>query len=241
MKQQMPAKTEKANLPAMPPAGEPWGTEGASSKDLVITKILLTQANSDACKEGIARPGDLITSTGEVLASKADKNKKLQVLPILCQGQWIVTGPKPAQGYPEFIRRELLTPQNDSDLWKIETFEEEKPVVWHKCLSYLVLLTDRLQSFPFFIDFKNTNKTGGRLLSTILQENKFKGLPAPARVIEISVNLKKVKENSWFIMGVSPKRDATVDEIKACKQWYDLFNMSKIKAANSEDVDNGIN
>lgn len=215
-----------------------WGSEGTSSKDLVIPKIQIAQANSNACKEGTARPGDLYHSlTKEILLSKGEK---LAFLPILSIGSWIITTPKPpGGGFPDFIRKEPLTPENDSDLWKIEDFEDNRPVVRNKCLTYLVLLASRVDGFPFFIDFQNTNKNAGKNLSTIIQENKFKGQPAPARVVELSSALKNFKGNSWFIMNVAPTRETTVEELAKCKKWYDLFSQVKFKEAES-DEDNGI-
>lgn len=232
----LPTTTERSTAIAKP--HDAWGTEGTSSKDLVIPKIQIAQANSNACKEGNARPGDLVHSlTKEVLVSKGTK---LELLPILSVASWIITTPKPpGGGFPTFIRKEPLTQDNDSDIWRIEDFEDNTPVVRNKCLTYLVLLVDRKTGFPFFIDFQNTNKAGGKNLSTIIQENKFRGEPAPSRVVEMSTTLKNYKGNSWFIMNVAPTREATEDELVQCKKWYDLFSKVQFKEA-EEDGDNGI-
>jgi hypothetical protein len=215
-----------------------WGSEGTSSKDLVIPKIQLAQASSNICKEGNAKPGELIHSlTKEVLLSKG---QKLQILPILSIGSWVVTTPKPAGGgYPDFIRNEPLTEINDSDNWKIESFEDNRPVVFNKRLTFLVLLVSRTDAFPFFMDFQATNKNGGKILSTVIQENKFQNLPAPARVVELSTSLKSFKGNSWFVIGVAPMRKATEAELAACKKWYDLFSKVNFKTEEEEE-DNGI-
>lgn len=211
-----------------------WGSEGTSSKDLVIPKIQLVQASSNTCKEGTARPGDLIHSlTKEALAPKG---KKLEILPILCVGSWTVTSPKPMHGgFPDFIRKEPLTTANDSDEWKVEKFEGDKAVVWHKSLTYLSLLTSRADGFPFFIDFAATNKSAGKLISTIIQENKFLGQPAPSRAVEISTRLKSFGGNSWFVMDVAPSRLASAEELAACKKWYDLFAKVQFKEAEPEE------
>lgn len=215
-----------------------WGTENTSSKDLVIPKIQIAQANSNACKEGNARPGDLVHSlTKEVLASKG---QKLAILPILSIATWIITTPKPpGGGFPTFIGKQVLTPENDSDAWKVDCFENNEPAVRNKCLTYLVLLLERKNGFPFFIDFQNTNKAAGKNLSTIIQENKFQNLPAPARVVEMSTTLKNYKSNSWFVVNVAPQRQSSADEIALCKKWYDLFSTVQFKEAEEEE-DNGI-
>jgi hypothetical protein len=234
----LPAKTSEQNKDLTTDSA--WGSENASSKDLVIPKIQIAQANSKVCKEGFCRPGDLFHSlTKEILAAKGGK---IEILPILCIGTWVITTPKPiGGGFPEFIRKEPLTPQNDSELWKIEDFEDGKPVVRNKCLTYLTLLVKDIKGFPFFIDFQNTNKGGGKLLSTIIQENKFKGHPAPHRVVELSSTEKSYKQNSWFIISVAPTREVKKDELAQAKKWYDIFSKAQVTAhMEAEEEDNGV-
>jgi hypothetical protein len=229
----LPSTTEHDQSKALTtPAAGAWGSENLSSKDLVVPRIALAQASSNVVKEGTARPGQLIHSmTKQPLA---EKGAKLEILPILCVGFWNITGPKPQQGFAEFIRREDLTRENDSDQWKIEDFESGQPIVRNKVLSYLCLLASDIGAFPYFIDFQGTNKNGGKLLSTIIQENSFKGLPAPARVVELSTALKTYKSNSWFVVNVQPSRQATEAELNACRKWYDVFNKAKITASSEE-------
>lgn len=218
------------------PPNAAWGSEGASSKDLVIPKIQLIQANSNACKEGLGRPGDLMhLLTKEILAPKG---QPLEILPILSIGSWVVQTPKSDDGdMGKFIRKYALTSDNDSDDWKLEQFEENQPVIHMKALTYLVLLANRINGFPFFIEFNSTNKAGGKLLSTIIQENKFEGKPAPARVVAVSTSLKTYLKNSWFVMGVRPVRSSTSEEVAACKKWYDLFNEKKLEQAEEAEAE----
>jgi hypothetical protein len=215
-----------------------WGTENVSSKDLVIPKISLAQASSNVAKEGQARAGELIHSqTKQLLAAKGEK---FAVLPILIIAQWVITTPKPSGGgYPDFIRNEPLTPENDSSEWKIEDFENGQPVVRNKKLTFLVLPVSDIAGFPYFIDFTGTNKNGGKALSTIMQENRFKGRPAAARVVELSTILRQYKNNSWFIVNATPGRDASEEELVRCRKWYDVFSRERMTAAESSE-DNGI-
>lgn len=231
----LPATSEQSKAVVNPNV---WGSEGMSTKDLVIPKIQIAQAVSNACKEGMARPGEIIhSSSNEVLAAKGHK---LQILPILCVGSWVVSKLIPG-GQPEFMRREKLTFSNDSDDWKLESFEDGIPVVWNKCLSFLVLPLSRVTGFPFFVDFQKTNRNGGKILSTIIQENSMAGMPAPGRVVELSTAMRSYKNNSWFVFQVAASRKSTIDELVQCKKWYDLFSKSQIKEAAPEvEEDNGI-
>lgn len=232
----LPTTTESGEGKALSTQGA-WGTEGTSSKDLVIPRIGLAQASSNVCKEGLARPGELIHSLTK--SPLAAKGAKLEILPILCVGSWVITEPKPMDGsFAKFIRKEELTPENDSTEWKVDDFEGGQPVVRNKVLSFLSLLVSEIQGFPFFVDFQGTNKNGGKLISTIIQENSFKGLPAPARVVELSTALKTYKNNSWFVVNAQPGRSSTEAELAHCKKWYDIFCKARIRAA--EDEDNGI-
>ena len=204
-----------------------WGCEDASAKDLVVPRLQLVQATSDICKNGGARPGEIVNGqTSQILAPKG---AFLDLLPILTVGSWVVSEPV-VGAQPKFIRMEAVTPQNDSDNWKVESYENGKPVLKQKRLSVLVLSLASLDGFPFFIDFQKTNRKPGQILSTIIQENKFKNLPAPARVVSVSSALKTREQNSWFVYTVAVKRDATADELAACKRWYDIF-ASKAKDA----------
>lgn len=230
----LPTTTEQGKGVAVPTGA--WGAENTSSKDLVVPRIGLAQASSNVCKEGLARPGELIHSQTKV--ALAAKGAKLELLPILIVGYWEVTTPKPAGGgFPEFIRKEELTPQNDSTEWRIDDFEEGRPVVRNKILSFLTLPVSDTAGFPYFVDFKGTNKNGGKLLSTIIQENRWKDLPACARVVELSTTLRQYKGNSWFVVNVTPGRAATEAEMAACRKWYDVFHTARITAAEDSDDD----
>lgn len=220
-----------------------WGTEGVSSKDLVIANINIAQATSDMCKEGSAKPGEIVHSQGKkVLAAKG---ASIEILPILCLPSWLVSrilpgGPNQKQRL-EFLRKEILTPENDSDQWKREEFENSEPIVKDKCLSFLVLFPSELNSFPLFMDFKKTNRNGGKLLSTIIQENGFKGLPAPARVVEVSTTLKSYQGNTWFAYQLKAGRAATGEELTACKKWFDIFQAKAATVVEfTQDDDPGI-
>ncbi len=219
-----------SNLPTTQGA---WGTEGLSSKDLVLHKIQIAQAMSDACKEGIARPGDIIHSaTKAVLAGKGEK---IEVLPILCFGSWIVST---AGMQPKFMRKEPLTVDPGDD-WKLETFDDDgTAIVKQKCLTFLVLPVNNVSGFPLYLDFQKTNKNGGKLLSTIMQENAFKGLPGPARVIELSTILRSFNNNTWSVYNLAPSRAATEEELTQCKTWFERFKANSLK---EEEKDNGIN
>lgn len=210
-----------------------WGTEGLSAKDLVIHKIQIAQAMSEACKEGMARPGDILHSaTKEVLAAKGGK---IEVLPILCFGSWIVSE---ATVPPKFLRKERLL-KDPGDEWKLETFDDDgTAIVKQKCLTFLVLPVNNVSGFPLYLDFQKTNKNGGKLLSTIMQENAFKGLPGPARVIELSTIMRSFNNNSWFVYNLAPSRAAGEEELTQCKTWFDRFKANALK---EETEDNGIN
>jgi hypothetical protein len=152
----------------------------------------------------------------------ADKGKFIDLLPILTVGSWIVSEPI-VGAQPKFLRIEALTAQNDAESWKVESYENGKPVLKQKRLSVLVLPVGGLDGFPFFIDFSKTNRMPGQILSTIIQENRFRNLPAPARVVSVGTTLKTREQNSWFVYTVTVKRDATNEELVASKKWYDVF------------------
>lgn len=226
----------QTNTPAV--AQGAWGTEDASAKDLIVPRLQLAQATSDVVKNGSGRPGEIIHGqTQNVLAKKGET---IELLPILVVASWVVSEPV-VGAQPKFIRIEELTPANDSDNWKVEGYENGKPVLKQKRLSVLVLPVNGLDGFPFFIDFQKTNRKPGQVLSTIIQENRFRNLPAPARVVAVGTQLKTREQNSWFIYTVTVKRDSTAAELAAARKWYDVFAskakavaMAEEPAANSE-------
>lgn len=205
-----------------------WGHESESTTDILIPAIKAAQSSSNGCKEGVWLPGQLVhTTTKEVLA---EKGKPLEVLPILCVKSWEITSPKPmGGGFAKFIRNEPITSANDSDKWNLEKFEDQNPVIWHKVLTFLVLPVSRMQSFPFYMHFKASDKNGGKMLSTIMAENRLKSRPGPGRVVSLTTTLKTYNTNSWFVVNVSPVRDSTDSEIATCKRWFDLFHKAKFQ------------
>lgn len=215
-----------------------WGNEGTSSKDLVIPRIKICQALSKAVAEGNARPGDIIHGqTNELLAAKGGK---LELLPILCLGFWAVHKVIPG-GQPEFMRQEPLLEENDSDNWLQDMFENNQPVQWRKTLSFLCLLVGNIKGFPIFVDFTKTNKNSGKILSTIMQENGFADKPGCSRVVELSTSTRTYKNNSWFVYGINPKRDASEEEMNACYKWYTIFQAKQMQTQlNVNDEDGGV-
>lgn len=208
-----------------------WGAEGASSKDLVVPRLQLVQATSDICKDGGARPGEIVN--GQTKNIMAKKGESIDLLPILIVGSWVVSEPI-VGARPKFLRMEALTPENDSIDWRSEAYENGRPVLRQKRLSVLSLPVNTLEGFPFWVDFQNTGRAAGQILSTIIQENKRQGRPAPARVISLGTTLKTREQNSWFVPTVTLSRDATEVELTAAYSWYQAFASKASEAALAE-------
>lgn len=213
--------------------GGAWGSEDTNAADLVIPRMALAQATSTPCKEGNARPGEVLHSlTGEKLM---DKGATIDLLPILTVNAWVVSELIVGKQQPEFVRIEAITAANYSDDWRYEKTENGKNLLFQKRLSALVLPVGGLDGFPYFIDFQKTNRKPGQVLSTIIQENKFRNQPACHRVVSVGTQLKTRDQNSWFIFTVTPSRVATPEEVAACRRWYDIFGKKAQEAALVEE------
>jgi len=226
------------NAPATVPVNGAWGAEEARPSDLVIPRLALAQAMSNPCKEGNAKPGEILHS--QTNACVVPKGQELEILPILTVMSWVVSELVPGKPQPQFVRIEGINPSNDRDDWRFEKVEQGKNLLYQKRLSALVLPVNALDGFPYFVDFQKTSRKPGQVLSTIIQENAFRNRPACSRVVALGTQMKTKESNSWFIFTVAPKREATAEEIAVCRKWYDVFAKKAGEAAAQQEGEESV-
>lgn len=212
------------NLPAVP--DESWGSEGASSTDMLIPRIQLCHDISDAVKKGKARPGELISSTsGEVLAKTG---ASVEIIPIVTFRDWIINDVD-EKGRDKYNSKVPMTRDNEN--WAREEVVGGKPIRRVACLNFLCLIPSKLDELPFMVTFKKSSYYAGKKLSTHFQMSAMKKQPPASQAFLISGVTKTYDGFTFSALDVEPSRASTPQELAVAKNWYGIFKQGAIKTA----------
>lgn len=210
-----------------------WGSERASSKDMVIPRINLMQDISQLVKDGKARPGQIVDgSTGEIIGGT---DKKIELIPILTYAEWLLYdvlqlgGGKTKDKYTG----KILCDKTNENL-PSEDFVNGAPVRRVRQINVLSLLPTRLEDLPFIISFKKTGTMAGKKLSTHFQVSAMKGAPAARTVFNLYSSKATTDSYTYFRYEVETGRPATTDEVSVAYHWYQLFNQGAAKVADEQ-------
>lgn len=207
-----------------------WGAESILPGDIVIPRIRQLHSISKAVNVGSGKPGQLVHSlTGELLC---DKDKVLEIIPIKCIPMWVIN--KRDGNKWKFYKQMIRTVQNDN--LPYEGFEGKLPVQRIKQLTFLVMLVNKIDGFPFFLDFSKSGFKAGKNLCQFIAENSKNNKSAADRVIGLSSHLQSNAENSWYSYEVKPVRLTKPQELAACFEWYSMYNNSNAMVAASEET-----
>lgn len=219
--------------------GGTWGNDDIDNDDIVLPKILLMQAMSEAVNEkGIAKPGDIIKSTTEEVMGGLDM--PLEIIPLNSFKTWILSM-KEGQ---KFIYKstEPMTPANVTR--KLE-WEDDLGNEWRadKSLNFYVLLPVEIESalkgdsacIPHLVNFRRTSYMAGRNLVSGMKESAFLNQPGASRVYNLKVTKRKNDHGTFFVFDIGKGAKTTTAQLQFAKKWFDTLKTAEVKVHDTLD------
>lgn len=204
-----------------------WGTNDASSRDIIIPKILAMQGLSELVTDGKAKIGDFVDSVmGDVLGSI---DNPLEFIPFHMEKVWIISTRKKGESKYEFDRYEQVTVMNQN--YPFEETVGDIETKYEYTLQFYVLLA-KDTSMPYVLSFKSTSARAGKVLSTqMFVRNKAQGLVPPAVTMKLTGKKEKNDKGTFVVMEVLPSKATPPELIKECLTWYKVIAAGKTKVA----------
>lgn len=219
-----------------------WGAEGVDNTDLLVPRILLMQAISEAVAEGKLNQGEIIRSTtNEVLAKKGEG---MEFIPLLSFKTWVIM--ELIGGKYEFRRIEPMTLNN-----------REEPLEWEslgtkwrrdRCLNFYVLLPKDIERemnalkslqdgglpdpddalIPCVLSFRRTSYGAGKDLATHFKKAEHFRVPPAVTTFKLMSEVQKNDKGTYHIFKLEKAGKTTVSQLEICKQWYDTLQSAKV-------------
>lgn len=199
-----------------------WGDVVVESKDLILPKLLLQQALSEAVKSRSANDGDYLnTLSGETM-------KEVAILPFFCNQHYVIdkfNGKK-----FEYLRRDPYK-VGEVRQWEENTAEGRFKVTHVYQFSCLI----KGSGTPVIIEFKSTsNKVGQKLFNLMYVQNPNSTPPKTPAHNWITLGRKEEtsKDNDkYFVMTITVGEESTPEDIKECFKWIPIIKNAAFKAA----------
>lgn len=206
-----------------------WGDVVVESKDLILPKILLQQALSEAVKSKIAKDGDYFnTLTGSVCSGEAGT---VEILPFFCRQAYIVerfNGKKFEyhKTLPYVVGQELMPFEEDVIVEGAKYRHKNSHVYEFFCLT-------RDGGTPVIVPFKSTsNKTGKQLFNLMYLQNPQQGkTPAHNWIILGSKEDTNKDGDRYNISTIAVGPQSSEAEVTECKKWVVTIKNSSFKVA----------
>lgn len=214
-----------------------WGTEEATSEDIIIPKILLMHGQSERVLAGEKTQGELIRSTDG--ATLAKKNETVKVIPFIMKKTWRIS--EIVGGQAEWRGEEPWTPENTDLPWEYEY--EGKPYRRDQAYNFYAILVDDIEKgefvFPVKLQFTRTSRKAGKTLANHFAHCKMTKSPPATVSFEIGSEFINGDKNKYFVFTTKQSGYTTESEIRVCKQWYDTIskNAEKIKDHEADVID----
>lgn len=216
-------ETKTAELTVPLDANE-WGDVAVESKDLILPKILLQQAMSEAVKERTARDGDYLNT---LLSSVCSNDKgEVSVLPFFCRQSYVV---EKFNGRKfEYLRTDPYIVGEQARPWE----EELGGVKYKNVHVYEFFCLTEEGGLPAIVPFKSTShKAGKKLFNIMYVANRQQG-KAPAHNW-ITLGRKEDTNDSgdkYWVMDFGLGRQSTKEEIAECLSWIRTIKESNVSA-----------
>ena len=204
-----------------------WGDVVVEAKDLILPKILLQQALSEAVKDKqrSVKDGDYInTLTGEVCSNEGGN---VHVLPFYCRQSYIIekwNGKKFEYNktIPCIVGQEPMP------------FEEDIGGVRFKnshVYEFFCMLEDG--GTPAIVSFKSTShKTGKQLFNLMYLQNPQQGkTPAHNWIILGSKEDANKDGDKYNVMTIAVGAQSTKEQVAECLTWISTIKKSDFKVA----------
>jgi len=206
-----------------------WGTEEATSEDIIIPKILLMHGQSEKVLAGEKTQGELVKSTDYQTLAK--KGETVRIIPFIMKKTWRIS--EMVGGQAEWRGEEPWTPDNTDLPWEYE--QEGKSYRRDQAYNFYALLADEIDAgkftFPVKLQFTRTSRKAGKILANHFANCKMMRTPPATVSFEIGSEFINGDKNKYFVFTAKPSAFVGETEVRACKQWYDMMskNAEKIK------------
>ncbi len=226
------AKTAGKDLAVTDEAPMDWGSNEASSKDIVIPKIQLMQGMSKKVLAGEAKLGDLIDSvTGEKLG---DKEKPLVVIPFHME-KFFVVQKEVKQGNKtkfEYDHVEKITPANENAEWNYEHEGTKFKRVYTR--NFYVLVPGKV--LPYVIGFSSTSAQAGKELATeMFVKNTMQNRAPCATKVAIGCKIETTDDGTWAVKTVKALEDSSKEDIALAYKWFQTVRKEETKVDDAQD------
>lgn len=222
MKKQELTVTEKTELAAV--NLNEWGDVVVESKDLILPKILLQQAMSEAVKQRQAMSGDYFnTLTNEVVSN--DKGE-VELLPFFCRQSYVIE--KWNGKRFEYFRTDTCLPGEAQRPFEEQVGSDRIKNV--HCYDFFVLTKDG--GVPSIISFRSTSHKAGKQLFNLMYVLNISAKRPPADKW-ITLSRKEVSNDmgTFWTMDFKPSRQSTPEELKECLNWINTIKTTNFKTA----------
>lgn len=210
-----------------------WGSNEASSSDIVIPKIQLMQGMSKKVLAGQARLGDFLDSvTGEVLGNA---EKPVEVTPFHMEKFFVVQKEVRLNNGKikfEYSHIEKIGPHNENSPWEFEVEGVKHKRVYTR--NFYVLIEGKV--LPYVIGFSSTSAKAGKELATemYVKNTMMKKAPAATK-IAIGCDVVSNDDGTYAVKKIKPVRPSSPDEIALAFQWFQTVRKEETKVDASDD------
>lgn len=202
-----------------------WGDVVVEAKDLILPKILLQQALSEAVKQRIAKDGDYYnTLTGSVCSNEAGN---VSILPFYCRQSYFVekfNGKK-----FEFLKTVPCVVGQDPLPFE-ETIEGVRYKNTH-AYEFFCMLEEG--GTPAIVSFKSTShKTGKQLFNLMYLQNPQQGKTPAHNWITLGSKEDTSKDGDRYnVMTITVGVQSTKEQVAECLTWISTIKKSDFKVA----------
>lgn len=216
--------------------------------DVVLPKLLLMQALSDFVKQKKATAGDIVRSSGEIVAKDG---AELEFIPLSFQNLWMISEDEKGKGNKQdykFRGYEPRTAANEAAEWDYM----ENGTRWKrtKVMQLYALLGADIERFeqamakfketgelpdlesallPVVIQFRNTSFKAAKDVATLFVKAKELGaqmgieVPAYGRTMKLQAVSESNGENDYYVMTVKSGAQTKKEYLPHAKRWKDTL------------------
>jgi hypothetical protein len=214
--------------------------ENIDNDDILLPKIQLVQALSQAVTDKQAQAGDYFNTVDKVVIGAP-----IEVIVMSSVKLWQVFKEVPTGkgGKTKLEYVETIDYLGNEDLGIDEEGADGQKIHRDKLLRFYVVLASDLadgMAFPHVVDFKRTSYKAGRELQTKFARLRSVGLPSYAKIFALGTQFIQ-SEHDYYVKTISVGRSILPEELVQVENWIIELqkNKQKYKADESEDTDNG--
>ena len=201
-----------------------WGDVVVEAKDLILPKILLQQALSEAVKLREARDGDYLNTLTGTVASN-DKGE-VEVLPFFCRQSYVIE----KWNGKKFEYLKTLPCVVGAEPKPYE--EEINGVRFKNSHVYEFFCMLKEGGTPAMVPFKSTShKTGKKLFNIMYLQNPQQGKTPAANWITLSSKAETNDMGTYNVMDIAVSTASTKEEVTECLSWITTIKKSDFKTA----------